>query len=193
MVHEVNVLDGDIFRYRDAGWCEIDNAKHSCLNKIICGPLGAFWRSGDYANLNVKLLNFLFQSARTDNFKTSDFLSDFEGITIKSAYQNKSPAPKNSVPEQGPAKIAHTHEGNVPGSIDPKRLFDSCQQILHIVSHATHAKLSKISEIFANLRGINSAGLGQTIRRDDRVPILKKCFQYLDVDCQPLDCCARYM
>ena len=193
MVHEIDVFDGHIFRDRNAGGREIDNATHTGLDQIVGGTLGTLWRSSDDSDFDFKFADFFFQAPGADNLQTGDFLANLEGIAIERADEDESAAPKNSVAQQGPAKIAHPDQRDIPGPVDPQRLLDGGQEILDIIPDASHAEFTEVREILPNLRRIHTTSASQSVRGYDRIPFLEQRLQNLDVDSQALNCGARYM
>ena len=83
--------------------------------------------------------------------------------------------------QKSPAEIAHSDHRDIPDAVNPQGLFDSCQQILHIIANSTNAELAEIGQVLTDLRGINTARAGQSFGRDDLLSLLKKGFQNLDI------------
>jgi len=193
MVHEIHVFNGNIFRNRNSGRREIHDAPDARFNQVIGGTLGSFGRSGDDSYFYLEFADFFFKPARTDDLQTGDFLANLEGIAIKGSHENKPATPENAVSEQCPPQIADADQRDIPCPVDAKRLFDGGQQILNIISNASHAEFTKISQIFSNLRRIYAASTGQAVGRYDGIALLKERLQNLYVDSQSLNRGARYV
>jgi len=55
-------------------------------------------------------------------------------------------------------------------SIETEDLRNVRAQILDVIADAAHAKLAEVTEVFANLRGVQMKLLGERLRRDGLDP-----------------------
>lgn len=74
-------------------------------------------RGGDNADLNIEVVNHVFEVAGAVHLQTVDYFADLEGIAVKNAHNVEPAGAKLSVIQNGFAQVAHADEGHAPFTV----------------------------------------------------------------------------
>ena len=73
-------------------------------------------------------------------------------------------------------------------AVKSEYLRDVIVQVFDVVTDTTHAKLTEVAEVFANLRGVQVKLLRQRLRRDSLDPGRVKRIEAAKINAQPAGC-----
>ena len=150
-------------------------------------PLGTLRRRRDKAYLDLVFCHEGRHLLGAVHFEAVNDFTNLEGIAVEDAHDVEIAGTEVAMVEQGLAEVANADEGHLPLPVHIEGRGDGCQERDDFVAHAAYAEFAEVSEIFANLRTIYSAGLSQGNGGDDFRAFPRKVFEHLDVDGQTAD------